>query len=148
MPEASVDAWSKFLGYRGLRTETLRPYELVQASIDFFTSTTAHGLSPDAGDMLLYQWGVFDFGKGESFQFDITRQFIADGQAGDGAFSQLRCTAYFGPTAELRAIPQDNRWCRSRAEVNEFKKFILNSRAFAAVENLSPAKVVAEWGRV
>ena len=29
-----------------------------------------------AGDMLLYQWGVHDWGQGPSFQLNITRQFI------------------------------------------------------------------------
>ena len=28
------------------------------------------------GDMLLYQWGTYDWGRGASFEFDITRQLI------------------------------------------------------------------------
>lgn len=148
-PSQSAQAWEKFLGYRNLHTAALRPYELVQAALDFFVSARASGLDAEPGsDMLLYQWGVFDFGKGEFFEFDLTRQFISEGQSGDGAFSQFRCTAYFEPSAELRSIPQSNRWCKSKADVGEFRNFILGSRAFSAVENQVAARVVAEWGRV
>ncbi|MFG6459168.1 hypothetical protein [Roseateles sp. BYS96W] len=148
-PRQSAGAWVKFLESRKLRTASLRPHELVLAALDFFVSTRATGLDSEPGsDMLLYQWGVFDFGRGEFFEFDLTRQFISDGHSGDEAFSQLRCTAYFSPTPELRAIPSANRWCKSRADAGEFKKFILGSRAYAAVENRVAAKVVAEWGRV
>jgi len=148
-PRQSAEAWAKFLESRKLRTASLRPHELVSAALDFFVSTRASGLDSEPGsDTLLYQWGAFDFGRGEFFEFDLTRQFISAGHSGDEAFSQLRCTAYFLPTPELRAIPSANRWCKSTADAGEFKKFILESRAYAAVENQDAAKVVAEWGRV
>ncbi|MCV2357314.1 hypothetical protein LNV09_24480 [Paucibacter sp. B2R-40] len=147
-PSQSVEAWNKFLSYRGSATKTLNPYELVLASLDFFATIEANGLATAPGaDMLLYQWGVFDFGKGEYFEFDITRQFIAKGQAGNEAISQFRCTAYFEPDAELQSIPKGNLWCGSKADLSTFKKYILGSKAFSAVENRLASRVTAEWSK-
>ena len=43
------------------------------------------------GDMLLYQWGAYDWGEGESFEFDITRQLIL-GTGEDEDIFQLSLT--------------------------------------------------------
>ena len=43
----------------------------------FYGDESVAGCRDDgAGDMLLYQWGTYDWGAGESFEFDITRQLI------------------------------------------------------------------------
>lgn len=150
LPAESLAVWHKFLAFRGSSPQALSAYELVQAALNFFASEAASGLAPEPeADSLLYQWGVFGFGKGQDFfEFDITRQFIALDAGGTRRLSQLRCTAYFEPDLALRSIPQGNRWCKSKAELGEFKSYILGSKAFAAVESRTASKVLAAWSLV
>lgn len=81
--------------------------------------------------MLLFQYGCYDWGDGEMFQVDLTRQFIVADEVDDDAISQLHFTAYFEPDDDLRAIGSHARWCESHDEVAEFKKEILSSSALA-----------------
>lgn len=65
------------LGHPGRPIASLRPAEGVEAMLDFYSVERADGCSIDGdGDMLLFQWGTQDWGTGESFEFNITRQFI------------------------------------------------------------------------
>jgi hypothetical protein len=123
--------------------------QLVESALSFYQNVRATGLTKSAlSDMLLFQWGVFDWGRGERFEFDITRQFISAGRSGDEAISQLRCIAYFAPTADLRSIPKANRWCESVANLDSFGAFIRNSDAYGAVSLLKPNLVSLQWGAV
>jgi len=74
------------------------------------------------GDMLLYQWGTYDWGRGESFEFDITRQLIL-GTGEDEDIFQLSLTFKFQPTVALLQLGAGNRWRRSLEEVEEFRSF-------------------------
>ena len=139
----------QFLASRGLSASRLTVPQLIENGLDFYRSVRASGLAntPES-DMLLFQWGVYNWGKGENFELDLTRQFISAGLFGDDAMSQLRCTAHFTPTPELRALPASNRWCRSIAEINVFSRFIRNSAAFQAVRSMTPERVNIEWSKV
>jgi hypothetical protein len=138
-----------FLTSRGLSIANLSAPQLIENTLAFYRSVRASGLanSPDA-DMLLFQCGVFDWGKGASFELDLTRQFIGAGATGDDAISQLRCTAHFVPNPEFRAIPVSNRWCGSVADIEPYSRFIYDSPAFRAVTSANPRNIVVEWGRV
>ena len=41
------------------------------------------------GDMLLFQYGVYDWGDGSYVELDFVRQFIASGQSDDSQTEQL-----------------------------------------------------------
>ena len=147
-PSQSVAAMHQFLASRGLSASRLTVPQLVESALEFYRSVRASGLEKTPqSDMLLFQWGIYNWGKGENFEFDLTRQFISSGSFGDDAISQLRCTAYFLPTPELRALPASNRWCGSVAEIEAFSRFILESGAFLAVSSVTPAHVNIEWGK-
>jgi hypothetical protein len=63
------------------------------------------------GDMLLVQWGTYDWGGGEAFELDFTRQFSFEDDDGEyEGMQQLSCTFRFPPTNELRAIGEWNQW--------------------------------------
>jgi hypothetical protein len=97
--------------------------------------------------MLLFQWGIFDFGQGETFHYDITRQFVVSGSSGDDGMSQLSLTVHFGVSNALRGV-DGNRWCKSLANAVEFERFINASEATRAVEGLKPLRVTLDWGEV
>lgn len=148
-PSNSVVSLNEFLALRGLNPSELSIPQLVEGTLSFYQSVRASGLAKDPqADMLLFQWGVFDWGQGERFEFDITRQFISAGAFGDDAISQLNCTAYFAPTPELRAIPAANHWCRSISDIESFSTFIHSSAAYHAVSSSKPLLVSLRWEKV
>jgi hypothetical protein len=149
MPSDSASALRRLLASRGIDIETATLSQIVEAAFDFYRTAPAAGLAAmtDA-DMLLFQFGVHDWGNGQHFEFDITRQFIAAGEEGDDAISQLRCTTYYEPTAALRSIGSGNRWCKSQADLPEFKAIVLASDAYMAVLPLSTKRRHIEWERV
>lgn len=148
-PADSARALEQFFAKRGPTISKLTVPQLVDGVLAFYREVPASGLiqEPQA-DMLLYQWGVFDWGKGANFEFDITRQFISAGLFGDDGISQLRCTALFTPTPALRSISVSNRWCKSITEFDSFAAFIRESPAYLAARSLSPARVEVSWSRV
>jgi hypothetical protein len=63
------------------------------------------------GDGILAQYGVYDWGQGEWYELDLTRQFtFADEDGEYSHMAQLQCTFRFAPTPELEAITPQNLW--------------------------------------
>lgn len=83
------------------------------ATFKEFAAIPVEGVDPDEGDLLLFQWGAYDWadGNGERFEIDVTRQFsILDRRSEYDHMEQLRCTFYYEPTAELLAFGSGERW--------------------------------------
>ena len=84
------------------------------------------------GDMLLFQWGTYDWGSGPMFEVDVTRQLIR-GTGEDDDIWQLHLTYRFAPSEALRAIGKGDRWCPRPGEIVLFREFIVAHPAIAAV---------------
>jgi hypothetical protein len=148
-PPGSKDALLAFLSARGIASDKGSLLQLVAGTVAFYRDANADGLSASVqSDMLLFQWGVYDWGTGENFEFDITRQFISAFSFGDDAISQLRMTAYFAPTPELRKLGAGNRWCSRREDAQDFRAFIVSSPAFRVASGLVRRKVEIGWSRI
>ncbi len=148
-PANSADSFKTFLAERGLTAANLSVPQLVDSMLAFYRTIRASNLANDPqADMLLFQWGVFDWGHGENFEIDLTRQFISAGAFDDDAISQLSCTAFFAPTPELRVIPVSNRWCKSVEESKPFAAFIHESAAYRAVSTVQPRRIILRWEKV
>jgi hypothetical protein len=93
------------------------------------------------GDMLLYQWGTYDWGNGKYFNLNLTRQFIVEGLEDDDAISQLGLTFLYEPSSMLQELEQGNRWCHSPAELAAFEQFVFASNAYRLGLGLTPVKV-------
>ena len=110
---------------------------------EFYRHERAEDCSPDAdGDMLLYQWGTYDWGEGEAFEIDLTRQFLTDDPEDENMW-QLSLRFRFLPTDPLRALGDGNKWCPEPrpGAVDYLKKFVRDSAAFRAVNQAQPMKV-------
>jgi len=140
--------FSRFVGEHGHEVASLRPNEAVDVMLDFYRSVRSPEVEPERGDALLYQWGAFDWGKGEYFEFDLTRQLIRRGGSDDSDINQLNLTLRFVPSPELKAIPKSNQWCWSLGEVANFESFIRRSAALKAVSSLAPSSVSVQFGEV
>ena len=126
--------------------ESLTPGEGIDLMLRFYADEPVDGLADgDMADMLLFQWGVFDWGHGESFEFDITRQLIFGGSEDEDIF-QLSLTFRFVPTDDLRNLPEGNRWCSSRAELEDFRHFVLRSAPYAALNKKLASSVDLHYG--
>ncbi len=112
---------------------------------DFYLEERADGCGVGGdGDMLLYQWGIYDWGEGESFEFDITRQLIR-GDGEDDEIFQLSLTFRFRPTASLTRLGSGDRWCHSLGELEGFRAFIHSSAPFLAVRHEIADSVKLEY---
>jgi hypothetical protein len=125
----------------------LTPAEGIAAMIACYADERVDGCDvEDEGDMLLYQWGVNDWGAGEAFEVNITRQLIVADDEDDGP-RQLSLTFRFEPCGALRAVRGGNRWCASPRGVAAFSRFVTSSRAYGAVDGLPVAQVSLTFGR-
>lgn len=120
--------------------------EGIELMLSFYEEERIEGCEVDKdSDMLLYQWGTYDWGEGEAFEVDITRQLIGpDGE--DEDIFQLSLTFRFAPTIESRAIKSGNRWCPRPKEAESFRDFIHKSAAFQAVVDQVPQTVTLLCG--
>ena len=103
-------------------------------------ATDVVGFDED-GDMVLYEWGVFDFGDGPSFQFGLTRQFVLIGEVGDDAIRQLRLILHYEASAEASELGRGHQWCDHPEKLDAFRTFIETSSAAAFVSDRAPTRV-------
>jgi hypothetical protein len=132
----------------GRTLATLTAAEAIRFMLAFYRDVRADNCPLDEeGDMLLFQFGAYNWGEGETYNYDITRQFIVSGSEGDDGMSQLCLTVHFTVTDTLRAI-KGNRWCSSPAQADEFEQFIRSNPATQAVAILRPLKVTLDWSPI
>lgn len=140
-PTESLAAFNKFAASRGVELSSGAPREGLEAMLAFFETQRAENCDGPDADMLLYQWGTYDWGNGRHFEINITRQFIESGLEDDDAISQLGLTYKFSPSQEFDALAEGNRWCRAAGELASFRAFVLASAPFVAVADARPSSV-------
>jgi hypothetical protein len=141
LPAKSVHEFETFAETHGVSFVDILPSAAFEQMFLFYQSEPAGGCTKPEADMLLYQWGTYDWGEGMHFELNLTRQFIEDEKEGDDAISQLQVTFSYGPSRDLIAKGNGNHWCRSVAELADFKKFILARPEFVALANIEPPAV-------
>lgn len=147
-PEASLEAFKVFAASRGTDLRNGALSNVMDTVLQFYTDCRATDLVSEDGDMLLFQYGCYDFGEGEWFEFDITRQFISALAEDDDALSQLHVTFRFAPDDELRMLKPFNQWCHSIQELKGFREAIFSGPAFALVHSRQPAGIDVLWEQV
>ena len=145
-PGAAKTRFLKRLEAAGLSLATLTPAAGVEAMLAYYAEERAEGCPFEAdGDMLLFQWGTYDWGDGPGFEVDITRQLIvADDE--DEEPRQLRLTFRFEPS-NGGAAGEGSKWCQSLAELAGFRRSVTQSAALKAVGQQSPVSVGVRYGR-
>jgi len=124
--------FESFLAARGTGTASMTPRSGLDGMVSFYCDVRAEDCDIVLdGDMLLFQWGTYDWGDGPRFEFDITRQLSRSGE--DEDIWQLHLTFRFEPTDELRLLGKGDRWCHSVEGLDEFTEFVRSSGVFARV---------------
>jgi hypothetical protein len=130
-PENTQQEFEKFLSGKGLRQRDLTLADGCEAVFDFYRDLRPRGrvFEQQGADMLLFQWGTYDWGTGEHFGFNLTRQLIGEGPM-DDALLQLGLTFEFQPDHELGALGLGDKWCESLSALPEFREYVYRSPAF------------------
>ena len=127
----------------------LTPAEGIRHMLEFYRQVRVENCPLDEdGDMLLFQWGTYDWGQGRFFQCDITRQFIESQSDDDPGMTQLSLTFNYSPSAQLDALKAGNLWCKSPDGLAEFESFVKATEAYRAVARSKPTKISLEHGAV
>jgi hypothetical protein len=142
------DALRQFLEICGLGVSGLTAKQAVEGAIAFFESVRFDDVEAEErdGDMLLFQWGTYDWhdGAGLSFQFDLARQLIivgSDPEDDDDAMWQLHLTLHYAPSEANAAVGAGHRWCHRVADARPFETFILSTRAMTVAASAPPDRV-------
>src|SRR5690242_283844 len=145
-PRAAKSRFLKRLEAAGLALDALTPAAGTEAMLAYYAEERADGCPLDAdGDLLLFQWGTYDWGDGPAFEVNITRQLIVAGDA-DEEPRQVRLTFRFEPAVGASA-GAGNRWCESLDGLPEFRRFVTGSAALQAIGRRSPEAVELRYGR-
>lgn len=90
------------------------------------------------GDVLLFQWGVLDWGDGLHATIDLTRQILqaAASAGGDPSVWQLHCCFRFPPPL-LNGIKNGKSWC---AHPDHLPAFQAGMEASPAWQRLGPVR--------
>jgi hypothetical protein len=102
------------------------------------------------GDGILAQYGTYDWGDGEQFELDMTRQFSFSDEDGEYShMAQLQCTFQFEPSDALRALGEANLWSFD-LPLDEFFDEALALPGFSGVRDsrAEPLRLVVEYGDV
>jgi len=119
---------------------------LIKEGIAFFGECPAVGVVEEYGDMLLFQFGTYDWGTGPLFEIDLARQFLEpENDDEDAAMSQLHITRFYSPVRDLEVLGADERWCRDHSDLPDFSQWVIAQPALAAVSNMTPVKTIIRW---
>jgi hypothetical protein len=137
----ALHEFERMLKARGRSIDSLSASDGVEAMLDFYRTIRADDCAIDTdGDMLLCQWGTYDWGQGARFEFDITRQLFRDG-ADDDDIWQLSLTFVFPPNE----IASGDRWCSTPDELDDFAEFVRAHAAYVAACQSRPARVELDF---
>ena len=131
---------TRFKQRLGQDEASLLPSQGIDQMLAFFRDERIDGCSSENQDMLLYQWGTYDWGKGEWFELNVTRQLIV-GAGEDEDIWQLSLTFRYPPAQPLREVPDGSHWCTKVSELPEFVAFIKQTPAYRMVAANAPASV-------
>ena len=127
LPTESVAEFKSFASGRGVAVLATTPQVGFTQMFDFYAGVQVEGCARESGDMLLFQWGAYDWGNGATYEVNLTRQFIELAKHDDDAISQLSFTFHFSPSDALKRLGEGNRWCESHRQLPEFRQFVLGS---------------------
>ena len=149
-PKEAKEEFERFVTEAGAVVSEFKPIDAVRLMLDFYQQERAEGCDVQGdGDMLLFQWGVQEWGRqGRFFEFNLTRQLLdSEGEDGENQ-TQLSLTCHFAPTPALEALKPGSKWCASPDELAGFEYFVVKSAAFQAVGKLPPENVALTYGVV
>lgn len=147
-PSTAETELRRFFAQRGLDPNSVAVETGVDTALAFYRDVRFGPLTVTNSDMLLFQWGTYDWGEGEHFELDVTRQLIwpSTSEEDDEEMWQLSLTFRFEPSAELRALGSGSKWCEQPSKLTDLRKYIAATQAFQGVSTRKPKQVDLHFG--
>jgi hypothetical protein len=139
-PINSAARFTLFAKQNGVKITECLPIDGFEQALSFYKTVQSVGCENDDGDMLLYQWGTYDWDRSRNFELNITRQFV-EFESEDHAISQLSLTFKFLPTSELERLDNGNEWCDASSNLAQFEVMLKSHPAFIALAKQKPVSV-------
>ncbi len=144
-PEDAEHQFEQFLEESNLAADALTPRSGLAAMLDFYVRERADGCSlAEDGDMLLFQWGTYDWGDGLRFEVGITRQLSwpeRRRRRGELELWQLALTFRFPPIPRRRRSAAAIAGATRPTSLAAFKSWIEATPVFAAFADRRGAEV-------
>jgi hypothetical protein len=146
-PEDLRAGFDHFAAVNGVDPET-DPYTTVFGTmLGYYAAVRVGGCDPgDDEDMLLLDWGSYDWGEGRAYEVDLSRQVVLPGRT-DEAVVQLHVVYRFPNAGELAKVPQGNDWWGTPASVDEFAETLKSNPALVLAAGIEPlsVEIYLEW---
>ena len=151
----ALDDLKSFASESDLSLDRLSPTAAVNLMTEFYQRIRADDCVLEAdGDMLLFQWGAYDWGDGLFFTYNLTRQFLfpetfeEDGETWqDDCIWQLALTLKFKPTPDLTNLAPGNRWCLTPEQLGDFVSFIHECEATKQIQSQPVESIELTFGQ-
>ena len=148
-PITAKAEFEKFIVEWGATSVALTPANSINLMIEFYKQIRAENCPiNEDGDMLLYQWGTFNWGEDMYFQWGITRQFIETGFEGDDGMSQLSLCFYFHSSEDFNSLRSGNRWCSSLRDLLDFESYIKTNTAYLKAATANPTRIEIKYSKI
>lgn len=133
--------FEKQLKYIEKKLIKILPEDGISAMIKFYQEERIDKCNfEDDADMLLFQWGKYDFRGKPEYSLNITRQII---QQDEDEPYQLQLTFYFNEMQE--SINSGSIWCSNLEEKDDFINKINSNIAYQHYSNKFANDVVIEY---
>lgn len=126
--------------------DSLPTRSLLASVFQFYRNERPQDVDDAEGDMLLFQYGIYDWGSGPFFEIDLTRQFVElERDDDENVFSQFHLTCHFVADQELTALGKGSRWCTDVSGLDQFALWVDLHPVLAAVDGRSRFKAEVTW---
>jgi hypothetical protein len=145
---AIPDLAAAFRTRLGVDPSRLDPADAFSQLIDACETEPIPGALPgnEDGDMLLFQYGTYDWGSGPRFDLDLTRQLVfAADDPDETEIWQLHLVYRYNPQPALTDLGRHYRWFHSPAEASAARAHIAASPALRVCQGQRPVEVAIEW---
>jgi hypothetical protein len=135
-------AFRQFAGEAGVDLDNDPHPRVFATMLRFYAEVRAEGCDPgDDEDMLLLDWGSYDWGAGRAYEIDLTRQLVLPGRGAEEDLRELHVVYRFPNTGPLASVPQGNDWWGSPDQIDEFEEALTGNVALVAAAGAEPESV-------
>lgn len=121
-PDDITKTFEAFLAGKGIAPEQVTPPQAIDLMVEFHGSVRFDWVEKNHqdADMLLFQYGVYDWGQGENFEVNITRQLMGGlDEDGDHELYQLGLTLFYKPE-KYKGISMFGKWSMDSGTIAEY----------------------------
>lgn len=127
---------------RGLKPETLSIDLFPDLIVAYYVECPFSGVDLDQdGDMLLFQYGAWNFNKERYFELDFTRQLYLQGNEEKGHQVYQMSITFFYPEELFQNLASLNKWAMNHCEIDVFCDFVKSSPGFVRASGLRQSKL-------